>query len=470
MSSKLNNCFINVKPIIYNVCLILIIYQIILTPSIYTSPESNTTQLKNLASNEKEVIAKPIDSEYEISNDLKEIDSRKINQVADVIKDDFQIPFTGFIENIGQKQNRKIDLYYTTKNTFIGFGKSEISFFHYNTKNSEKNSAFTLTFLDSKITNPQGRLKLTHATNYFIGNQQFSNIASWNEVWYYEIYPNIDLRYYVSQNTLKYDFIVKPTGDPTQIKSKIEGNGIFTVITPKSVSIFSEYDNQVPIFTDMASKVYQENNIQIKSGFQDLTGSDDTYGFFFEPYDTSMVLIIDPIWLGFSTYLGGNGDDRGNDIVVDDSNNIYVTGQTQSTNFPTTAQALNQTKNGGTWDSFVIKLNNSGNEIIYSTYIGGSNDDFAEAIELDTDGNVYLTGYTSSSDFPRVNAIQIGLEGGFDAFVLKLDPTGSNLIFSTYLGGDSNDRAYDLAVDAKSSVYLTGETSSVDFDTTPGVL
>jgi len=173
--------------------------------------------------------------------------------------------------------------------------------------------------------------------------------------------------------------------------------------------------------------------------------------------------------LVYSTYMGGGGADSGYGIAVDASGNAYITGYTYGS-FPTTAGAF-QTSFGGYIDAFVAKLNADGSALVYSTYLGGSNYDGAYSIAVDASGNAYVAGYTwSSSNFPTTTgAFQTSFGGShYDAFVTKVNVAGSALVYSTYLGGSNYDGAYSIAVDAAGAAYVTGETGSTDFPTTPG--
>jgi hypothetical protein len=167
----------------------------------------------------------------------------------------------------------------------------------------------------------------------------------------------------------------------------------------------------------------------------------------------------------FSTYLGGGDGDGGYGIAVDGSGNAYVTGNTYSSDFPT----LNPYQIFQSWyaaypDAFVTKLSNSGNSLIYSTYLGGGYDDHGEDIAVDGSGNAYVTGYTYSSNFPTLNPYQTD-QGGIDAFVTKLSSFGNSLIYSTYLGGGYDDYGEDIAVDGSGNAYVTGYTESSNFPT-----
>jgi hypothetical protein len=173
--------------------------------------------------------------------------------------------------------------------------------------------------------------------------------------------------------------------------------------------------------------------------------------------------------LEYSTYLGGNGADYGQGVAVDSSGDAYVTGSTQSANFPVVAGGYQSSLNGSQ-NAFVTKVNFTGTALVYSTFLGGSAADTAQAIQVDSSGDAYLAGYTFSTDFPTVAAYQSNNKGGADAFVAELNPTGAALTFSTYLGGSGNDYAYGLALDSAQTpnIYVTGGTSSTDFPATNG--
>src|SRR5262249_45606082 len=169
--------------------------------------------------------------------------------------------------------------------------------------------------------------------------------------------------------------------------------------------------------------------------------------------------------LAYSTYLSGplssNGFTYvdGFGIAVDGSGYAYVTGEAGSDRFPVTAGAA-QTTYGGVYDAFVTKLNTTGTGLVYSTYLGGSNQDPGWAMAVDGAGNAYVTGVTPSSNFPTANALQGVLKGGQDAFVARLNAAGSAFLYSTYLGGGSGDSGRGIAVDSAGTAYVTGSTSS----------
>jgi len=167
--------------------------------------------------------------------------------------------------------------------------------------------------------------------------------------------------------------------------------------------------------------------------------------------------------IDYSTYLGGNNEDAGWGIDIDPLGSAYITGSTSSADFPT----LNAFQRifGGYWDAFVTKLSPKGNKMVYSTYMGGTFDDEGYGIDVDGGGNAYVTGYTYSANFPVKNGCQKSMGGRRDAFVTHLSPSGSAVVYSTFIGGSSSDLGYDIAVDRQGNAFITGYTLSTDFPT-----
>jgi len=173
--------------------------------------------------------------------------------------------------------------------------------------------------------------------------------------------------------------------------------------------------------------------------------------------------------LAYATYLGGSGKDWGNEIAVDGTSNAYLTGVTGSSDFPTTVGSFDTGYNGGIYDAFVAKLNASGTELAYATFLGGSDYDKGYAIAVDGPGSAYVTGITRSSNFPTtVGSFDTGYNGGYDAFVLKVNASGTGLAYATFLGGSEEDSGSAIALDGTGSAYVTGGTWSSNFPTTEG--
>ncbi|HYV30244.1 MAG TPA: SBBP repeat-containing protein, partial [Candidatus Binatia bacterium] len=198
--------------------------------------------------------------------------------------------------------------------------------------------------------------------------------------------------------------------------------------------------------------------------------ADNRVRFQIEEYDRSRPLVIDPV-VSYSTFFGGSNGDAINAIALDASGNISLTGEAGSLDFPIVNAFQAGLNRGvpGAADAFVSKLAPDGKTLIYSTYLGGTDSDAGNAIAVDSSGSAYITGDTNSNDFPTLNPIQAERGGGqSDAFVAKLAPDGSALVYSTYLGGGANDHAAAIALDPTGNAYVAGTTDSSDFPHTAG--
>jgi hypothetical protein len=307
--------------------------------------------------------------------------------------------------------------------------------------------------------------------NYLIGNdasQWHTNIPTYARVKIAGVYPGVDMIYYGSGGLLEYDFVIQPGTDTSQLSLKFDGaDGL--QIDPNGDLVIKTAAGDVQ---QQKPSVYQE----AEGGRQEIEGgyvlkSNGAVGFSLGKYDASKPIVIDPV-LAYSTYLGGSGSDAGAGIAVDSAGNVYVTGQTASTNFPTANPEQNTNAGGSTGlDAFVTKMNADGSALIYSTYLGGSADDQGNGIALDSSGNAYIVGNTASTNFPVANAFQTHFGGGDrDAFVTKLNANGSALLYSTYLGGGGTDEQGNrIAVDSSGSAYITGATTATNFPVTNAI-
>jgi hypothetical protein len=370
--------------------------------------------------------------------------------------------------------------------------------------------------------------QLPGTSNYFIGNdpsQWHTNVPNFARVAYQGLYPGVDLVYYGNQRQLEYDFVVAPGASAGAIRLEFQGAESMALDAQGNLVLHTAGGDVV----EQAPVLYQQSGgvRQAVPGRFVLEG-DGQVGFAVGAYDASRPLIIDPV-LSYSTYLGGSGGDSGLGIAVDGAGNAYLTGRTTSTDFPTanpiqaalsgdgdafvaklnasgtalaystylggsgfeegtgiatdgagnayltgltsstnfpTADPLQAAYGGGLFDAFVAKLNASGTALAYSTYLGGSGDDEGNGIAVDSAGNAYLTGHTTSTDFPTINPLQAANGGGRDAFVAKVNASGAALVYSTYLGGNASiEYGQGIAVDSAGNAYVTGSTDSTNFPT-----
>jgi hypothetical protein len=363
--------------------------------------------------------------------------------------------------------------------------------------------------------------RLPTRANYFIGNDRskwHTNIPTFARVICEKVYPGVDMIYYGSRKQLEYDFVVAPGADPDSIRLRFE-DAQKTAVDAEGNLVIQTEETEIRHNKPVA---YQETDgvrREVSVAFNLLT--DGTAGFQIGDYDKSKELVIDPV-LVFSTYLGGSLDDFGRGIFVDSTGSAYIVGDSQSSDFThgaadnadifigkfvpnggffsytffggmknEFATGLAVDANGNTYisgstqsdnlggpmsinpalsgpsDAFVIKLNPTTGIFFYSTIVGGAGDETGVSIAIDGAGNAYISGKTTSTDFPTANAIQSSFGGGdSDAFVSKIAPDGLSLVYSTYLGGSGAENLADrsgIAVDPAGNAYVTGDTQSADF-------
>lgn len=287
------------------------------------------------------------------------------------------------------------------------------------------------------------------------------DIPTYAEVRYRELYPGIDLAYRGEGGTLKSEFLVAPGADPAAIRMRYQGAAAVALQPDGSLRIDSAHG----ALREAPPLLYQriDGRRRLVAGRYRLLG-DGLVGFQVGPYDQSHPLVIDPI-VTYGTFLGGGGTDRASGIAIDPAGNIYIGGRTLSADFNTRSPIDGSYGGGINGDAFIAKFDPTGATLIYATYIGGSESDIGTRVAADSAGNAYLTGNTFSDDFPTKDAYQPQKGVNADAFVVKLSPDGSAFIYATFLGGNSNDRGADIAVDNAGNAYLTGSTSSTDFPT-----
>ncbi len=315
----------------------------------------------------------------------------------------------------------------------------------------------------------QGSEQLPGRVNYFIGNDPSrwqNNLPTYGNITYRGLYSGIDLTYSGTGGQLKGTYAVAAGSDPSQIRWRYSGAEKVSVDKAGDLQIYLASESngvQAVSVREQAPVAWQEIGGQrLPVSARYVVGSNGDVNFALGSYNHSHPLTIDPT-LTYSSYLGGNGNDYGNEMKVDAAGNIYVAGNSFSTNFPTVNPI--QPANAGGNDAFVSKLNPTGSALIYSTYLGGAANEVGWGLDIDAAGSAYVTGFTLSSNFPTVNAYQPSNAGAQDSFLAKLNPSGSALVYSTYLGGSALDYTYDVAVDAGDNAYVIGLTASTNFPT-----
>jgi hypothetical protein len=301
--------------------------------------------------------------------------------------------------------------------------------------------------------------------NYFKGNDRskwYCDVPTSQAVLYKGLYENIDLKVYGIEKQVEYDWIVKPGGNPEDIRfqyknvkgTRLDGEGNLLIETDSGELVHKK---------SVSYQFIDKRRLEVKALFKKI--GKNTYGFEISEYDKSCELIIDPVVLAYSTYLGGDDSDGGNGIAVDSSGYVYITGRTASTDFPTLNQYQSDQPDK---DAFVAKIDATGvgaSSLIFCTYLGGEGADEGKGLSVDNSGNVYVTGDTESPDFPTLNQYQTD-QPDKDAFVTIIDTNqsgASSLIYSTYLGGESFEYGEGIAVGINGYVYVAGWTASTDF-------
>ena len=296
--------------------------------------------------------------------------------------------------------------------------------------------------------------------NYFIGNDRskwLTNVPTYGQVRYKNVYPGIDLVYYGNQRQVEYDFDVSAGADPSKIQFAVQGADNLSLDSDGNLVLkkgTGELHFQAPVVYQLSAG----QRVKVPGSYA-VSGSNHI-GFTVNNYDSSKPLVIDPVLI-YSTFLGGSGYDSPAGIAVDSNGNAYVVGQTSSPNFPL-ATLGNLTP--GLNYIFVSKLDVSGTTLLWTDYVcGTSGQDWPVGIAVDPQGNAYITGVANSSDFPTVNAFQGSLNGYNDAFLSKLSTDGSQLVYSTYLGGSYWNQVSAVTVDSTGLATVAGTTASLDF-------
>jgi len=326
---------------------------------------------------------------------------------------------------------------------------------------------------------PSGEEKTGAVISYFKGKPEEwkAGLPTFSRIVYKNLWPGIDVAYYGTTDKMKYEFIVHPGSDPSLIRLayrgasavEVNGEGRLEVRTPAGGFAddrpvgYQEIDGKR---MDVALSYLLEERSAIKpgpGGGEAVTKS-YVYGFNVGAYDRTKPLVLDPAVLVYCGYIGGSGTEQGSGIAVDGSGNAYVAGYTDSTQatFPDIG-GPDLTYNSGDYDAFVAKVNASGTALVYCGYIGGSSLDEGWGIAVDGSGNAYVIGetYSTQTTFPVIGGPDLTHNGGdFDAFVAKVNASGTALVYCGYIGGSGDEQGRDIAVDSSGNAFITGYTKS----------
>lgn len=342
---------------------------------------------------------------------------------------------------------------------------------------SPKRSAVKFDFVDSNPNvHPRGQNPTPAVVSYFRGQpgEWHTGLRTFQSIIYPDLWPGIDLIYEGAEGDLKYEFILRPGADPQRIRLAYRGATGLTVDAEGSMDVRSPFGG----FTDKAPVAWQDGPrgltpVAVAFALADVVSASPDevaaaqqptafeFGFDIGPYDPARTLTLDPTTSLYSGYIGGADWDNGYGIAVDATGNAYVTGQTYSnqTSFPI-GSGPDPSYNGD-GDVFVAKVGPNGG-LIYVGYVGGDAYDRSSGLDVDDAGNAYITGWTASDEksFPVVAGPELTFDGQWDAFVAKVNPTGTALVYAGYVGGTHLDLGEQIAVDRSGNAYITGYTGS----------
>jgi len=312
----------------------------------------------------------------------------------------------------------------------------------------------------SEVATLRAKRPLRARLNYLRGDDSTTwlrDLRTYGEVVYDDVFPGIDLLFRVDGAVpLEYDFVVRPGADAGRVAFTLSGAEAIELGPDGSLELLvggGELSQHRPIAYQMIAGARSPVSVAYR------LEADGAIGFDVGPYDEALELVIDPV-VSYTTYLGGSAWDLASGIAVDGAGAVYLTGESDSDDFPAPGPSPAP---AGPTDAFVAKLDPMASALEYVTFIGGSLSDLGCRIDVDASGGVVVTGVTDSTDFPTVAPAQSGFAGGRDAFVVSLDPSGSTIVYSTYLGGTGEDVGLNVALDPAGDAIVVGLTQSPDF-------
>ncbi|MBI5374272.1 MAG: SBBP repeat-containing protein [Candidatus Schekmanbacteria bacterium] len=366
-----------------------------------------------------------------------------------------QIPF---VENNGQMKDKSVKFYASTfaGNVYVT-EKGEIVY-----------GFFKESLIGATLPNIKAEGKAATKVNYFVGAKDNwkAGIPTWDSVSLGEVYEGVELKLKAYGRNVEKLFIVNECGSVEDIKVTLEGADNLEVNSSGELEVETELGT-VKFTKPFAYQEIDGKKIEVGCEFVITREQSDrsnlsSYGFQVASYNNNYPLVIDPLLA--STFIGGNDIDYVYGIAIDTSGNVYITGSTYSYDFPTTPGAYDR---AGSFfyeqDVFVSKLNNTLTSLLASTFIAGISDDVAENIAIDSSGNIYVVGYTESSNFPYTTGAYDTTINGYAAFISKLDNTLSSLLASTFI---DYGQIQTITVSSSGNVFVTGKTNSPNFPTT----
>ena len=289
-----------------------------------------------------------------------------------------------------------------------------------------------------------------------------SGLPLYGSLTYTRVWPGIEIRFKADQAGTKAEYLIAPGASPAEIRLRFKGR---PSIEPDGSLVVSNGSGE---FRESAPLIYQNEGarrVPVRGAF--IRREDGCIGFSVPVYDRTRPLVIDPNIL-FSGYFGGSAQSTITAIAVNSWFNTIVAGWTVGTDLPATGGV--RSRSAGGVDAFVAGFSPDGGKLLFCTYLGGSGDDRAFGLAVDSANNTYVTGWTSSVDFPVAGGLQNRLKGARDAFVAKLNRTGTAFVYSTYLGGTGADTGNAIVLNRDNSVLLIGDTTSRDLPVTAGVV
>jgi fibronectin type 3 domain-containing protein len=377
-----------------------------------------------------------------------------------------------FTENLGQYGDGT-GLYYSMGDPLsIAIGTGWVSYYHRSTED-EKGVMVRVNFGDAYPVTPIGRETLSYPTNFLIGNDPDEWVVgarSYGEVIFEGLYEGIDLVYRFEDGMLKYDFLVEPYADISQIRMVYEGHETLSINEATGDLVIGTAVVEIVDMAPISFQVGRNATEDIRSTYVLLDESE--VSFEVEGCDPGLPLVMDPGFI-FSTAIGGNGAEAAY-LLVDDVGDVYLYGATYSSDFPTTPGVIIEDYSFSQ-DGFICKLKGDGSDLLFSTYIGTNGFDVCIDLILDDEKNIIVTGFTEGSTFPvTYGTFQTELAGSLDAFVTKLNVNCSKVLWSTFYGGGGSDAGFFLERMTNGDIMVVGTTSSADlpmaiggYDTSP---